>query len=199
MNKQKLAGFIMVPVVIFAIFVAWRSYRSTLAPDLSLSAGPQRASGGPGGAPGGAPGGGGQQRGPTPAQMLDEMAKELALSPTQKTQISVIQDELAAKRKALPQDMSRETRRTQMTANRAAADVKIKALLSADQQTKYDALQAKRRAQMQAMRSGGGSGGGMPGSGGPIGGSGGRRGGSGGGMPGSGGPRGGSSGGMPGP
>jgi protein CpxP len=186
MDKQKLSGIIMVPVVFIALFLAYRSYRSTLAPE-PAGAGPQRSQSSGGGAPA-------QSQGPTPAQRMDEMAKEVSLTPEQKTQISAIQDDLAAKRKAFPKDMPRETRRAQMTANRAAADVKIKALLSPDQQTKYDALQAKRRAQMAAMRPGGGGGGGasvtpknrpgggMPGSGGPMGGSGGGMGGSGGGM-----------------
>ncbi len=155
MDKQKLSGIIMVPVVFIALFLAYRSYRSTLAPE-PAGAGPQRSqSSGGGGAQA-------QSQGPTPAQRMDEMAKEVSLTPAQKTQISAIQDDLAAKRKAFPKDMSRETRRAQMTANRAAADMKIKALLSPDQQTKYDALQAKRRAQMAAMRPGGGAGGGAP-------------------------------------
>lgn len=163
MNRQKLTAICMVPIAAIALFLAWRSYKTTVAPDAS-SAGPRPA--GMAGAGGG--GGGGGQRGPTPAQMLDEMTKELALTPTQKTGIQTIQEDLAAQRKALPQTMAREERRAKMTANRAAADVKIKALLSPDQQTKYDAMQAKRRAQMQAMRpqGGGAPGGAMGGSGG---------------------------------
>ena len=159
MDKQKLYGIIMVPVVAIAVFVAWKSYRSTLPPDTSRGAAQSSRN---------APTGG-RQRGPTPAQMLDEMTKELTLSATQKTRIQAIQEDLAAKRKALPQTLSREERRAKMTTNRAAADTKIKALLSPEQQTKYDALQARRRAQMQAMRP---QGGGAPG-GGPQAGSGG--------------------------
>ena len=98
MDKQKLYGIIMVPVVAIAVFVAWKSYRSTLPPDTSR--GPMQSSIN-------APAGG-RQRGPTPAQMLDEMAKELTLSATQKTQIQAIQEDLAAKRKAMPPTLSRE-------------------------------------------------------------------------------------------
>lgn len=163
MDKQKLSAIIMVPVVAIALFLAWRSYSSTLAPPTRPTDTRSGSGGGPGG--GGAPGGGG----PTPAQMMDAMAKELSLSADQKAKIQVIQDDLAAKRKALPKDMPRETRRAQMTANRTAADAQIKALLSPDQQKKYDAMQEKRRAQMQAMRQ---QGGGAPG-GGRMGGSGG--------------------------
>jgi Spy/CpxP family protein refolding chaperone len=163
--KQKMIAIIMVPVVLLAVFVAWKSYSSNLSPS---QAGPLRQATTEGG-PRAAGGGGG----PTPAQMMDTMAKELTLSDPQKTQIAAIQEDLAAKRKALPKDMSREDRRAQMTKNRAEADTKIKALLSADQAKKYDEMQAKRRAQMQAMRQqGGGPGGGGrgPGSGGPGGG-----------------------------
>jgi hypothetical protein len=164
MDKQKLSGIIMVPVVAIAVFVAYRSYRSTLAPEIgnpaTTSAG-GRSSGGGGGAPGGA--GGGAQRGPTPAQMVDDMAKELTLSATQKTQILAIQEDLAAKRKAFPKDMARDERRKQMTANRTAADAKINALLSPDQQKKYAAMQEKRRAQMAARQGGGAMGGGSGG------------------------------------
>ncbi|MCW3100654.1 MAG: hypothetical protein JWL77_6272 [Chthonomonadaceae bacterium] len=161
MDKQKLSGIIMVPVVAIAVFVAYRSYRSTLAPDTgnpATTSAAGRSSGGGGGAPGGA--GGGAQRGPTPAQMVDDMAKELTLSATQKTQILAIQEDLAAKRKAFPKDMARDERRKQMTVNRTAADAKINALLSPDQQKKYAAMQEKRRAQMQASRQGGGGPGG---------------------------------------
>jgi Spy/CpxP family protein refolding chaperone len=104
--------------------------------------------------------------------MMDTMAKELTLSADQKTKISAIQDELAAKRKAFPKDMPREERRKQMTANRKAADTKINALLSPDQQKKYAAMQEKRRAQMAARQAGGPGGGAMGGGsgGGPKGG-----------------------------
>ena len=178
MDKQKLTSVFMVPVVLLAIFVAWKSYSSTLAPPTKPVDTRGQAGGGPPGG-GGGPGG----AGPTPAQMMDTMAKELTLSDTQKTQIAAIQEDLAAKRKALPSDMPREGRRERMTANRAAADVKIKALLSADQQTKYDAMQAKRRAQMQAMGGQRGGGGGMPAPAGGMGGPSGAMGGSAGRMP----------------
>ena len=184
MDKQKMSAIIMVPVVAGALFIAWRSYSVTLAPA------PKQVDtrGTKGGPPAGMGGGAAQ---PTPAQMMDAMAKELTLTPDQKTKISAIQEDLAAKRKALPQGMDRDKRRAAMTANRATADTQIKALLDPDQQKKYNVMQEKRRAQMQAMRAGGG-GGGM---GGPGGGSGGRMGGPGRGMgtpsggPGGGGPR----------
>ncbi len=163
MNKHKLSGVIMVPVVAILLFVAYRSYRSSLAPD---TGNPTAASAGGNSSRGG--GGGGGQRGPTTAQMVDAMAKELTLSATQKTQILAIQEDLAAKRKAMPKDMARDERRKLGAANRAEADKKIKALLSPEQQTKYDAMQAKRRAQMQAMRQqGGGAPAGGPKGGGP--------------------------------
>ena len=153
----------MIPVVIVAFLLAWKSYSSTLLPEKGNPATtfPQgRSSGGGGGA--------GQ---PTPAQMMDAMAKELSLSPDQKTRIAAIQEDVAAKRKAMPQGMDRDERRKKMTEYRTAADTQIKALLNADQQTKYDAMQEKRRAQMQAMRGGGG---GRMGGGGPTGGPGGQ-------------------------
>ena len=171
MNKQKLSGIIMIPVVAIALFVAWKSYKASLpesAPENPVSSKNAGMPGG-GGAPGSGGGGGGQQRGPTPAQMVDNMAKELTLNDSQKTQILAIEEDLAAKRKALPKEMSREDRRKQSTANRAEAETKIKAILTPEQQPKYDEMQAKRRAQMQAMRQQGGGapgGGGMGGSGG---------------------------------
>src|ERR1700731_1880493 len=123
MNKQKLSGIIMVPVVAIALFLAYRSYNATLAaPPRPVDTRAGGGAGGPGGA-GGAPGG--QQR-PTPAQMLDTLAKELKLSDDQKAQVKGIQDDLAAKRKALPATRSRDDKRKQNTANREAADVKIK-------------------------------------------------------------------------
>jgi len=166
MDKQKISAIIMVPVVAGALFIAWRSYSSTLAGGIPKGAAPQSSrGGGGGGAPGGG-GGGGAGAQPTPAQMMDAMAKELSLNPDQKTKIAAIQDDIAAKRKAMPQGMDRDERRKKMTEYRTAADTQIKALLNPDQQKKYDAMQEKRRAQMQAMRGGGGGGGRMGGSGG---------------------------------
>jgi len=168
MDKQKMYAIIMVPVVAGALFVAWHSYSATLAPAPKTV----DTRGTPGGPPAGM-GGGGAAR-PTPAQMMDTMAKELTLTPDQKTKIAAIQDDVAAKRKAMPQGMDRDERRKKMTEYRTAADTQIKALLNPDQQKKYDEMQEKRRAQMQAMRGGGGGGGGrMGGSGGGMGGPGG--------------------------
>lgn len=185
MNKQKLATVVMIPVVFVALFVAWKSFKASqpeAPPEHPVSSkDAMNAAGGGMGGGGGAPGG--QRQAPSPQQIVDNMSKELTLTADQKTKIVAIEEDLAAKRKALPATMSRDEKRKQNQENRKAAEAKIKAVLTPEQSKKYDEMQEKRRAQMQAMRQGGGMGGpGGPGMGGPGGGPGGPGG------PGSGGP-----------
>lgn len=183
MNKQKLATVVMVPVVFIALFMAWKSFKASqpeAAPEHPVSSKDAAGAGGGGGAMGGG-GGGGQRQPPTPQQTVDNMSKDLTLTADQQPKILAIEEDLAAKRKALPQTMSRDEKRKQNQAYRKEAEAKIKAILTPDQVKKYDEIQEKRRAQMQAMRGGGGPGGpGGPGSGGRMGGPGGGMGGPGG-------------------
>ena len=88
--------------------------------------------------------------------MLDRMGQELNLTAAQKAQIRSIQEDQARKTGAIFENrsLSREQRREQMRQARAEADAQVKAALNPDQQMKFDEMQTRQRAWMEAMRGG---------------------------------------------
>ncbi len=107
------------------------------------------------------PGMGGGMRG-NPAEMeqrqLDRMTKQLSLTTDQVTQIKAIQADGRTKMTALREDTStpQADKRGKMMAMRTEQEAKIKAVLTDDQKTKYDAMMAQ---EAQRRRQGGGPGG----------------------------------------
>jgi Spy/CpxP family protein refolding chaperone len=89
-----------------------------------------------------------------PGRRADRMKHELGLSDDQTTQVKSILEDGRTKMEALRSNtsMSREDRRSQMTTIRQAQNDKIHALLTADQKTKYDAMQAKEQERTQGRR-----------------------------------------------
>jgi Spy/CpxP family protein refolding chaperone len=124
-----------------------------------------------GGGPGGGRGGGFNPQ-QMAARRLDQMTQELQLTPEQKTKIQAIQESSMPAIKAIFDDttLTREQRREKMRPLRDETDAKIKQVLTPEQQTKYDAMQAQRRARFGGGGGGGGrgmrGGGGMDGPGG---------------------------------
>jgi len=104
------------------------------------------------------PQGGGMGR-MTPEQQVDQLTKELSLTPDQATKVTAIVKDQMSQMTALRGDdtLSQEDRRDKMMKIRTDTQTKIKALLTDDQKPKYDAFLAK-----QASRGprGGGNGGG---------------------------------------
>lgn len=86
---------------------------------------------------GGEKGGGGRRGGPTPEQQIARLEEGgVHLTADQKTKVTAIYTKAAADMQAVPQ----EERREKGQAIRAAADKEVRALLTPEQQTKFDAL-----------------------------------------------------------
>ena len=127
-------------------------------PAQDQSAPPMQQDGGPrGGGPGG-PGG----RGMGGERQLEMMTKQLSLTPEQVTQVKAIDADSRKQMMALREDTStpQDQKRDKMMAIRTASEAKIKALLTDDQKTKFDAMQARMRERGQGR--GGPSGPGGP-------------------------------------
>jgi len=107
----------------------------------ALCAVPMMAQGAPGG---GAPGGGGGRGGMTPDAQLAQLITALTLTADQQAKIKPILDADAAKITALRTAQDPDMM-TKVTAIRTAQHAAIKALLTADQATKYDAMPQGRR------------------------------------------------------
>lgn len=82
---------------------------------------------------------------------IDMLTTKLNLTPDQVTQIKAIDDDTIKQAQAVRADtsLSQQDRRGKMMDIHKASEDKIRALLTDDQKTKYDALQAEMRAKMQ--------------------------------------------------
>lgn len=88
---------------------------------------------------------------------LDMMTKKLNLSPDQVTQIKAINDDEHTQMEALHSDTSTpqaDKRAKMMDIHKTSSD-KVRAVLNGDQQTKYDAMQAKAQERWQNRQGGG--------------------------------------------
>jgi Spy/CpxP family protein refolding chaperone len=93
---------------------------------------------------------------------VEFLTKKLNLTPDQVTQVKAIDDDARKQSMALREDTSvaaADKRAKMMDIHKASQD-KIRALLTEDQKTKYDALQAEMRERMENRH--GGSGGPPP-------------------------------------
>jgi protein CpxP len=91
----------------------------------------------------GGPGGGPEMQ----QKRLEHMTAELNLTPDQVSQIKAIQDDGRQQMTAMRNDssISGADRHAKMTALRDAQDARIKSVLTDEQKTKYDAMQANMR------------------------------------------------------
>ncbi len=134
-----------------ALFVAGMSATAAMAQDTPPPPPPADQTQGP---PPGGPGG----RGMNPQRRLEMMQKQLNLTPDQTTQIKALMEDERSKMEALRTNTSlaQQDRRSQMMAIRQDGETKTRALLTPDQEKKYDEMQAKMRERMQDRRQGGG-------------------------------------------
>lgn len=104
-----------------------------------------------------APGG---QRGMGSERRIERMKTQLNLTDDQTTQVKAIMEDSQAKMEAVRGNsaLSQEDRRSQMTAIFKAEQDKVDAILTPDQKTKYDAMQARMRQRMQERQGGAGQG-----------------------------------------
>ena len=96
------------------------------------------------------PGGGGGRGGMNPGQRLAMLTSQLNLTPDQAAKIKGILDESRGKMEELRADTSTapEDRRGKMMEIRKHENEKIKAVLTPDQVTKFDAMEAQQRGRM---------------------------------------------------
>jgi Spy/CpxP family protein refolding chaperone len=108
---------------------------------------------------GGGPGGPGGRRG-GPGRHLEMLQHELGLTPDQTAKVKTILDDGRAQMMAQHDAAtSPEDRHVKMMADMQAENAKIKAVLTPDQLTKFDAMEARMR---EHRRDGGGNGEGPP-------------------------------------
>jgi protein CpxP len=90
---------------------------------------------------------------------VEFLTKKLNLTPDQAAQVKAIDEDTWKQMKALREDTSTAgpDKRTKMMDIRTASQGKIRALLTADQQTKFDALQTQMR-ERRGNRGGGADG-----------------------------------------
>lgn len=95
-----------------------------------------------------------------PARRADMLKDRLGLSDSQTTQVKLILEDSRTKMEAVRSNssLSQDDRRSQMMSIRKAENDKIDGVLTPDQKTKYDAMQAQMRDRMR-----GGAPGGTPG------------------------------------
>ena len=141
MNLSKLHAL---PALRVALLAACTS--ALAVPMLAQDAPPSQGQGGPG------RGGPEQQQ-----RQLDMMTRQLNLTPDQVTQVKAIQADGRTKMMATREDtsMSQDDKRAKMMSMHQDEQGKIRAILTDDQKTKYDAMLK----QMQEHRGGGGYGG----------------------------------------
>ena len=115
------------------------------------------------------PGGPHGRGGMNPERRLEMMQKQLNLNADQTKQVKAIIDDGRARGEALRSDttLSQDDKRAKMMDMRREESGKIRAVLTPDQQTKFDEMQARERGRMEGRGGPGGPGG--PGGSGPQG------------------------------
>ena len=104
------------------------------------------------------PGGRGGRGGMNPERRLEMLQKQLDLTADQTTAIkAVFEDERTKMEAARSSDasLSPEDRRAKMMTMRQEENTKIEAVLTPDQKTKYEAMQARQRERMENRQGGG--------------------------------------------
>jgi len=89
---------------------------------------------------------------------VEMLTKKLNLTPDQVTQVKAINADAMTQAKAVRDDssLSQADMRSKMMDIHKASQDKIRGILTDEQKTKYDAMQAEMKAKMQERRQGGG-------------------------------------------
>jgi|KBSMisStandDraft_5_1062788.scaffolds.fasta_scaffold953381_1 Spy/CpxP family protein refolding chaperone len=99
---------------------------------------------------------GGRGRG-MEGRQLEMLTQKLNLTADQQTQVKAIDEDTGKQMMAVRNDTSldQDAKRTKMMGIRKSSSDKIRAVLTDDQKTKYDALQAEMREKMKERQQGG--------------------------------------------
>ena len=105
------------------------------------------------------PNGGHRGPGQREEHQIDFLTKKLNLTPDQVTQVKAIDDDSRTQMMALRQDTAtpQADKRAKMMDLHKASQAKIRAVLTDDQKTKYDALQAEMKERRQSREGGQGA------------------------------------------
>lgn len=92
-------------------------------------------------------------------RQLEMLTRKLNLTTDQQTQVKAIQEDTAKQMMAVRNDtsLSQTDRRSKMMDIRKSSQDKIRGVLTDDQKTKYDQMQAQMRERMQERQQGGGA------------------------------------------
>jgi Spy/CpxP family protein refolding chaperone len=90
-------------------------------------------------------------------RQLEMLTQKLNLTADQQTQVKAIDEDTGKQMMAVRNDasLSQDDKRTKMMSIRKSSSDKIRALLTDDQKTKYDAMQAEMRERMKERQQGG--------------------------------------------
>ena len=90
-------------------------------------------------------------------QQLEMLTQKLNLTADQQTKVKAIDEDTGKQMMAVRNDtsLSQDDRRTKMMGIRKDSQDKIRAILTDDQKTKYDAMQAEMRERMKERQQGG--------------------------------------------
>jgi periplasmic protein CpxP/Spy len=140
-NPMKMTMFrsYLLRVAVLALSATVLSALPAIAQDPSAPPPPPQGQAGPQHGGHGGPGGRGHQ--------LEFLTKKLNLTPDQVTQVKAIDEDTWKQMKALHEDTSTagQDKRAKMMEIHKASQDKIRGLLTADQQTKFDALETEMR------------------------------------------------------
>jgi Spy/CpxP family protein refolding chaperone len=91
------------------------------------------------------------------AQQLEMLTQKLNLTADQQTQVKAIDEDTGKQMMAVRNDtsLSQDDKRTKMMGIRKSSQDKIRAILTDDQKTKYDAMQAEMKERMKERQQGG--------------------------------------------
>jgi Spy/CpxP family protein refolding chaperone len=90
-------------------------------------------------------------------RQLEMLTQKLNLTADQQTQVKAIDEDTAKQMMAVRNDttLSQDDKRTKMMGIRKSSQDKIRAILTDDQKTKYDAMQAEMKERMKERQQGG--------------------------------------------
>lgn len=145
------SGLRMISMALFGIVLG---VGTLAAQDTPATQPPPAQQGGPGQGPGGRPGPERMQQ-----RQLDMLTTQLNLTPDQVTQVKAVQADTRQQMMALREDTStaQQDKQAKMMAIRKGSEEKIRGVLTDDQKTKFDAMQARMQQRRESREGGPGA------------------------------------------
>lgn len=146
-NKKTIAAVCLLLVALLAVGWRWQQVRAETQKQAQARAQFAGGPGGPGGGPGGP--GGGQGGG---ANRLNQMSKELNLTPAQTEQVKALFSSVRAQmpRPAPGTNLSAEQRAERRKQRKALMDAGMATILTPEQKAKFDTMQQQQQPPQQS-------------------------------------------------